>query len=205
MAGDETGEIMHFELPELPYAKDALEPHLSARTVEIHYERHHRGYLDKLRGLIEGTPDADRELAELVRSSSGPVFDNAAQVWNHTFYWHSMTPGGGGEPTGAIAEALVESFGSVEAFRARFLEAAQLFGSGYVWLSFDPASDRLVVEAMKDADSPLLTDRVPLLAMDVWEHAYYLDYQNERPRYAQAFLDHLVSWSFANENYEKRA
>ena len=195
---------MKFELPPLPYAKSSLEPHLSARTLEMHYERHHRGYLEKLKGLIEGTPEAESDLLDLVLGSTGAVYNNAAQVWNHSFYWDGMTPDGGGEPTGALGDALVERFGSVEAFREEFVSrAVGLFGSGYVWLVFDPAAGRLEIDALKDADHPLLSDRVPILNMDVWEHAYYLDHQNRREVYARAFLDHLVNWRFANENFEK--
>ena len=195
---------MKFELPALPYAKDALEPHLSAKTLEFHYERHHRGYLEKLRGLVEGTPDEHLELTDLVTQASGAVFNNAAQVWNHTFYWNSMEPDGGGEPSGRLAEAIVRSFGSLAAFRKEFVErAAGLFGSGYVWLTFDPAAERLAIEPMKDADNPLLVERVPLLTMDVWEHAYYLDHQNRRPQYAEAFVDHLANWGFAQDNLRK--
>ncbi len=197
---------MRFELPALPYAKNALEPHLSARTLEVHYERHHRGYLEKLRGLIEGTLEENFELTELVKEATGATFQNAAQVWNHSFYWNSMRPGGGGEPTGRIAAAIDRSFGSFGDFREHFVDrAVRLFGSGYVWLSFDPKGEYLVLDGMKDADSPLLVDRVPLLGMDVWEHAYYLDYKNARNRYAESFLAHLANWDFANENLEKAA
>jgi len=195
---------MKLELPALPYAKGALEPHLSARTLEFHYERHHRGYLEKLRGLVAGTPDEHLELTDLVTQSSGAVFDNAAQVWNHTFYWNSMAPDGGGEVSGPLGEAIVGSFGSFAAFRKEFVaRAAGLFGSGYVWLTFDPTAERLAIEPMKDADNPLLVERVPLLTMDVWEHAYYLDYQNRRPQYAEAFVDHLANWAFAQDNLRK--
>ena len=195
---------MTFELPALPYAKDALEPHLSAETLELHYERHHRGYLEKLRDLVAGTPDEHLELTDLVTQASGAVFNNAAQVWNHTFYWQSMAPDGGGEPPGRLGEAIVRSFGSFAAFRKELVErAAGLFGSGYVWLTFDPAAERLAIEPMKDADNPLLVERVPLLTMDVWEHAYYLDYQNRRPQYAEAFVDHLANWGFAQDNLRK--
>ncbi len=195
---------MKFELPPLPYALDGLEPHLSAKTLQFHYGRHHQGYLDKLRGLIEGTPDEQQTLEELVRTSSGAIFNNAAQVWNHSFYWQSMSPRGGGQPRGELARRIEADFESYAGFEKRFNEAAtRLFGSGYVWLSHDPKRDHLVLEASKDADSPLLAERVPLLGMDVWEHAYYLDYQNRRDTYARVFLEHLVNWSFAEENLEK--
>jgi Fe-Mn family superoxide dismutase len=195
---------MNFQLPALPYAKDALEPHVSARTIEVHYERHHRGYLEKLQGLIGGTPDEARELTDLVTHASGPVFENAAQVWNHTFYWQSMVPGGGGEPSGPLSEAIRRSFGAYGAFRDEFAErAVRLFGSGYLWLTYDPAGERIHLQPMKDADNPLLVEHVPLLALDVWEHAYYLDYQNARARYAEAFLSHLANWRFAAASLEK--
>ena len=195
---------MRFELPDLPYARDALEPYLSSATLDLHYDRHHRGYLEKLKGLIEGSPEEHLELADLLTRSEGAVYNNAAQVWNHTFYWNSMTPDGGDEPTGRLAEAVAASFGSVEAFRKQFVErAVGLFGSGYVWLTADPESGALAIEGLKDADNPLLAGRVPLLAMDVWEHAYYLDHQNARNAYAEAFVTHLVNWGFAGENLEK--
>ena len=197
---------MKFELPKLPYPMDALEPHLSATTLEYHYERHHRGYLEKLRGLIEGTPDEHLELTDLVTQASGAVFNNAAQVWNHSFYWQSMAPDGGGEPSGRLGEAIVRTFGSTAAFREEFTDrAVRLFGSGYLWLTYDPAVERIALEPLKDADNPLLVERVPLLAMDVWEHAYYLDYQNARNRYAEAFVSHLANWRFADANLEKAA
>ena len=136
-----------------------------------------------------------------MRGSSGAVFNNAAQVWNHTFYWNSMSPDGGGEPGGRLGAALAASFGSFASFRKEFAErAVGLFGSGYVWLSLDPETDRLAIEPLKDADNPLLAGRVPLLGLDVWEHAYYLDHQNARNRYVEAFLDHLAHWRFAESN-----
>jgi Fe-Mn family superoxide dismutase len=180
---------MKFELPELPYAIGDLEPHLTAKTLEFHYDRHHRGYLEKLRSLIEGTPRETSELSDLVISTSGDIFNNAAQVWNHTFYWNSMAPDGGGQPSGRIDQAIVRSFGSFATFQKEFIASAVgLFGSGYVWLTFDPEQERVAIEPMKDAQSPLLVGRAPLLCMDVWEHAYYLDYQNVRQRYVEAFL-----------------
>ncbi len=195
---------MKFELPPLPYAMDALAPHLSARTLEFHYDRHHRGYLAKLHGLIDGTPEAQMELVDLVTKATGATFNNAAQVWNHTFYWESLSPDGGGAPKGRVAEAISGSFGSIASFRERFAETAlNLFGSGYVWLSFDPATERLLIEGSKDAGNPLQLERIPLLGLDVWEHAYYLDYQNARNGYVGAFLERLVNWHFAEQNLEK--
>jgi len=195
---------MNFELAPLPYPVDALEPHLSARTLEIHHGRHHRGYLEKLETAIAGTPLERRELEEIMLDASGPIFESAAQVWNHDFYWKSMTPGGGGVPTGAIGATLVDAFGHQRAFRERFMaEATSLFGSGYVWLALDPGSGGVEVVTTHDADNPLLGGRIPLLCMDVWEHAYYLDHQNLRKRYTELFLDHLVNWSLAQENLRR--
>jgi Fe-Mn family superoxide dismutase len=192
---------MEFELRPLPYAKDALAPHISARTLDVHYEKHHRGYLRKLEGLIGGKPEAEKSLEEIVRSSRrGPVFENAAQVWNHTFSWESMAPGGGGAPRGRIAERIRTDFGSYPAFRARFIDTATgLFGSGYVWLHLDPATGWLRLDARPNANSPLVEGSAPILACDVWEHAYYLDYQNGRQAYVEAFLDGLVCWERAEE------
>jgi Fe-Mn family superoxide dismutase len=192
---------MTFDLSPLPYTLDALEPHVSARTLEFHYRRHHRGYLEKLRGLIEGAPDERLELTDLVLQAEGGIYSNAAQVWNHDFYWNSMSPSGGGESSARIGEALIDSFGSVEAFRKEFLNrAVSLFGSGSLWLTFDRETGELALDGLKDADNPLRHGRFPLLGMDVWEHAYYLDYQNARDRYVEAFLDHLANWRFADEN-----
>jgi Fe-Mn family superoxide dismutase len=189
-----------FEIPDLPYATDALAPHIGARTVELHYGRHHQGYLRKLRGLIEGKPEAEKSLEELITSSDGDVFNNAAQVWNHTFYWRSMRPGGGGRPTGPVREVLERAFGSHADFAREFAEAANgEFGSGWAWLVKD-ARGRLRVQKSSDAENPLQQGHHPLLTLDVWEHAYYLDYQNERDRYVQAFLDHLLDWDFVARN-----
>lgn len=193
--------IMEFEIPPLPYAKDALEPHVSAETLELHYEKHHRGYLDKLRKGIEGKPEAEKSLEDLIQSASGDVFNNAAQVWNHSFYWMSMHPDGGGEPEEAAITGLIDSsFGSYDAFREAFADAANgEFGSGWAWLVRDPAG-RLRVRSSSDADNPLRKNLVPLLTLDVWEHAYYVDYRNERARYVDAFLDHLLNWDFVAAN-----
>jgi len=191
---------MKFEIPPLPYPKDALEPHLGAETLELHYEKHHKGYLEKLRKALEGRPEAKLSLAEIVRTSTGNVFNNAAQVWNHDFYWLSLRPDGGGKPEGELLERVEKSFGSVEAFRQEFAEAANgEFGSGWAWLVKDPL-DRLKVINSSDADNPLQQGLVPLLTLDVWEHAYYLDFRNERARYVEAFLDHLLNWDFVAAN-----
>jgi len=188
------------EMPPLPYPKNALAPHIGAETVELHYEKHHKGYLEKLTKLVRGKPEADRSLEELIRSASGEVFNNAAQVWNHNFYWLSMKPGGGGEPTDDLAREIDASFGSYRNFREQFAKAAiGEFGSGWAWL-VKGAQDRLYVCNSDDAENPLQRDLMPLLTIDVWEHAYYLDYRNERKRYVEAFLDHLLNWDFAASN-----
>ncbi len=194
---------MKFELDPLPYEMNALEPHISARTLEFHYGKHHQTYLDKLQGLIKDDPLADQSLEEIIRHSSGGVFNNAAQVWNHSFYWNSMAPDGGGEPEGELARLISSEFGSIDDFKEKFSTAAKgAFGSGWAWLVVTP-DKRLQIVTTSNADNPLCQDHTPLLTLDVWEHAYYLDYQNKRPDYVQAFLEHLVNWQFAQENLEK--
>lgn len=193
---------MKLELAPLPYAEDALDPYLSARTVHTHHAKHHAGYVDKLWKLIQGTPDDQLSLEELIRTSTGEVFNNAAQVWNHDFYWRSMKPGGGGRPGNALCSRLVESFGSVSSCKNAIAEAAaDQFGAGWAWLVQD-GRGRLRVESSANAENPLQNGFVPLLAIDVWEHAYYLDYQSERDRYVRGFLDHLLNWEFVAENLE---
>jgi Fe-Mn family superoxide dismutase len=190
------------ELSPLPYAEGALAPHLSARTLHEHYGSHHQGYLDKLAKLIRGKPEENLSLEELVRTSTGDVFDCAAQVWNHDLYWRSMRPGGGGSPGKALSTQLAERFGSVATCKQRLAEAANgRFGSGWAWLSLD-AGGRLGIESSSNAENPLKDGGVPLLALDVWEHAYYLDYQGERDRYVRGFLDHLIDWKFVAETLE---
>lgn len=194
---------MKIELPPLPYSKDALEPHISSGTVNVHYDKHHRGYVNKLQKAIEGTPLAEKTLEEIIRSSQGPVFNNAAQVWNHTFYWSSMAPNGGGQPTGEIGAAIERGFGSYQDFKQKFAEAAAgHFGSGWAWLVRD-GDNRLQIISTHDADTPLTRGLRPLLTIDVWEHAYYLDYKNERPTYVQRFIDGLIHWDFAAENLRR--
>jgi Fe-Mn family superoxide dismutase len=190
---------MAIELPPLPWAENALAPHISAETIQYHYGKHHKTYVDKLNAAIEGTPQASKSLEQIVKSSEGGVFNNAAQVWNHTFYWSSMKPGGGGKPNGAIADAIQESFGGYDAFRKAFADAATTqFGSGWAWLVKDGA--KLAVVKTPNAETPLTTSAKPILTIDVWEHAYYIDYRNARPKYIDTFLDSLVSWDFANKN-----
>jgi Fe-Mn family superoxide dismutase len=194
-------EDMKFELTPLPWDPGALEPYLSAHTIDVHYNRHHRGYLEKLEKAIGDSELADLDLIEIIRRTDGSTFNWAAQVWNHDFYWQSMRPRGGGNPTGALAEALVASFGSIDHFRKEFAKAAESeFGSGWAWLVQHPGGDLRVVST-DDAENPVQDGRLtPLLTIDVWEHAYYLDYENERGKYIDAFLTHLVNWQFAQDN-----
>jgi Fe-Mn family superoxide dismutase len=204
-------EISHmaFELPDLPYARDALEPHISANTLDFHHGKHHKGYVDKLNAAVEGTDLASASLEDVIRKSWADknmgVFNNAAQTWNHTFYWNSMAPSGGGAPTGEIAKLIERDFASYNGFKDAFAEAgATQFGSGWAWLV--AKNGKLEVRKTLNAETPLTEDGVtPLLTMDVWEHAYYLDYQNKRPDYIAAFLDHLVNWSFAEANLKTAA
>ncbi|MFP4207801.1 MAG: superoxide dismutase [Wenzhouxiangella sp.] len=190
---------MAFSLPDLPYAKDALEPHISAETLEYHYGKHHKTYVDKLNGLVEGTDAANQSLEDIIRSSSGGLFNNAAQVWNHTFYWHCLSPNGGGAPSGKLAELIDRDFGSFEAFVEKFNESAVgNFGSGWTWLVQNPDGSLAIVNT-DDAETPLTGTAKPLLTCDVWEHAYYVDYRNARPKYLEAFWK-LVNWDFAASN-----
>ena len=191
---------MAFELPALPYAQNALQPHISAETLEFHYGKHHKTYVDKLNGLVDGTDLAGKSLEEVVRASQGPVFNNAAQVWNHTFYWNCLSPNGGGEAKGAAARAIDSAFGSFAAFKEQFTNSdVNNFGSGWTWL-VKGADGKLAIVNTGNAATPL-TDKgvVPLLTVDVWEHAYYIDYRNARPKYMDAFWA-LVNWDFVNAN-----
>ena len=190
---------MAFSLPELPYSKDALAPHISVETIDYHYGKHHQAYVTKLNAAIEGTADADKSLEDLIKSSSGGIFNNAAQVWNHTFYWNCLSPNGGGEPTGKVAEAINASFGSFENFKKEFSDkAATLFGSGWAWL-VQGADGKLAIAQTANAGCPLTDGHTPLLTCDVWEHAYYVDYRNARPDYIAAFWN-LVNWDFVEKN-----
>jgi Fe-Mn family superoxide dismutase len=194
---------MRFELPPLPYPKDALEPHLGAETLEYHYEKHHRGYLKKLQQAIADTPLASHDLEEILVTADGSVFNNAAQVWNHDFYWRCMTPRGGGDPPATLRGDLERAFGSVDGFKKKMVSAAVAqFGSGYVWL-YSGFDGRLAVRATHDAMNPLLDGVMPLFTIDLWEHSYYLDYHNERERYVQAVLDHLIDWRFVVDGREQ--
>jgi Fe-Mn family superoxide dismutase len=192
---------MNFELPPLPYPKDALEPYISRQTLEFHYEKHHRGYLDKLKKAVIGTPYATKTLEEIIRTADKPeIFNNAAQVWNHTFYWNSMRPRGGGKPPERVATLLKKSFNSIELFSREIVEAAEArFGSGYVWL-IQSDRNKLEIVTTGNADNPLKQGKRPLLTVDVWEHAYYLDYQNRRADHVEAFVQHLLNWEFIERN-----
>jgi Fe-Mn family superoxide dismutase len=190
---------MEFELPPLPYAKDALAPHISAETLEFHYGKHHKAYIDKLKSLLEGKPEAGKTLEEIILGSEGGVFNNAAQVWNHTFYWNSLKPGGGGAPTGDLAAAIDRDFGSLDKFKELFTAAAiGQFGSGWAWLVSE--GDKLKITTTGNADLPLKHGQKALLTCDVWEHAYYIDFRNARPKYLETFLNSLVNWDFALAN-----
>ncbi len=191
---------MAFTLPELPYAKDALAPHISAETLDFHHGKHHNAYVTKLNELVAADPSlAGKSLEDLIRTTSGGVFNQAAQVWNHTFYWHSMKPGGGGEPTGAIAVGIMKAFGSFADFKTKFSAAAVgQFGSGWAWLVKN-GSGALEIVATSNAGCPLTDNKTPILTCDVWEHAYYIDYRNARPKYVETWWN-LVNWDHANKN-----
>ncbi len=191
---------MSFKLPELPYAMDGLAPHISKETLEFHYGKHHNAYVTKLNAAVEGKAEANKSLEELVRTTSGGVFNNAAQVWNHTFYWHCMSPNGGGEPQGALADAINHSFDSFDAFKKELSDkAATLFGSGWAWVVKE--GDGVAIVQTKDADNPLTQNKTPILTIDVWEHAYYIDYRNARPDYIGAFWN-LVNWEFVEKQLQ---
>ncbi|CNC37461.1 superoxide dismutase [Yersinia frederiksenii] len=190
---------MSFELPALPYAQNALEPHISAETLEYHYGKHHNTYVVNLNNLIKDTEFAGKTLEEIIKTANGGIFNNAAQVWNHTFYWHCLSPNGGGEPTGKVADAINQSFGSFAEFKAQFTDAAvKNFGAGWTWL-VKKADGTLAIVSTSNAATPLTTSDKPLLTVDVWEHAYYIDYRNARPKYLENFWA-LVNWSFVEKN-----
>ncbi|NIC07615.1 superoxide dismutase [Billgrantia bachuensis] len=191
---------MAFELPALPYEKNALEPHISAETLEYHYGKHHQAYVNKLNELTEGTDDANKSLEEIIQSSSGGLFNQAAQVWNHTFYWHCLAPNGGGEPTGALAEAINAKFGSFAKFKETFnANAVANFGSGWTWL-IKTADGGVDIVNTSNADTPIAHGQTPLLTIDVWEHAYYIDYRNARPKYLENVWN-VLNWDFVAQNF----
>ena len=196
---------MSIEFPVLPYASDALEPYVSAATLGFHHGKHHKAYVDKLNAAVSGTAydglSLEKIIASAYEASDTAVYNNAAQSWNHTFLWHSMSPQGGGAPAGPLSDAIDARFGSLDGFRQAFRDAALgQFGSGWTWLV--RTAQGLDIVSTGNADSPTMNGLVPLLTLDVWEHAYYLDYQNKRDTYVDAFLEHLINWKFAAENYE---
>ena len=198
---------MAIQLPSLPYVESALEPNYSAKTISFHYGKHHKAYVDNLNKLIAGTPIEGKLLEEIILASAGDssrvgMFNNSAQVWNHTFFWNCMKPAGGGKPQGDLARRIDATFGSYEKFAEQFKAAAVgRFGSGWAWLVSDGGA--LKITSTANADTPLASKQTALLTVDVWEHAYYLDYQNRRPDFVQAFLDHLVNWEFVAGNLAK--
>ena len=190
---------MEHLLPKLPYANDALAPNISAETIEYHYGKHHKTYVDNINRLIQGTEFANATLEDIIRKATGGIFNNAAQVWNHTFYWNCLSPRGGGEPTGAAAAAITKSFGSFKDFQEKFTNAAVThFGSGWAWLVKN-ADGSLAIETTSNAATPLKDGKKALLTCDVWEHAYYIDYRNARAKYVEAFWK-LLNWDFVNAN-----
>jgi Fe-Mn family superoxide dismutase len=195
---------MSFKLPELPWSDDALAPHISANTIGFHYGKHHATYVANLNKLTEGTPLAGKNLEEVIRETAKDaarigVFNNAAQTWNHTFFWNSMKPNGGGKPSGSVLDGIISTYGSYDKFTEEFAtKAATVFGSGWAWLVDNRG--KLEIVQTRNADTPLTESMKPLLTIDVWEHAYYLDYQNRRPDFIKTFLDRLVNWDFAAAN-----
>ena len=191
---------MAFELPALPYEKNALEPHLSAEALEYHYGKHHQAYVTKLNELTQGTGDENRPLEEIIKSASGELFNQAAQVWNHTFYWHCLSPDGGGQPAGELAEAIAAKFGSFDTFKDAFsAKAAANFAAGWTWL-IKTAEGGVDIVNTDDADTPIAHGQTPLLTIDIWEHAYYIDYRNARPKYLDAVWS-VVNWDFVAQNF----
>ena len=192
---------MEHQLPALPYAKDALAPHISAETMEFHYGKHHQTYVTNLNNLIKGTEFENAALEDIIKKSSGGIYNNSAQVWNHTFFWNSMKPNGGSAPKGALAEAIDKKWGSFDEFKKAFqASAVGNFGSGWTWL-VKKADGSVDIVNMGAAGTPLTTGDKALLTIDVWEHAYYIDYRNLRPKFVETFLDKLVNWEFAEKNF----
>lgn len=192
---------MAFTLPELPYDKGALAPYLSQETLEYHHGKHHNAYVTNLNALVEGSEFAGKSLEGIILASDGGIFNNAAQAWNHTFYWNGMKPGGGGAPTGDLAAAIDRDFGSFDNFKSEFTQAGVTqFGSGWAWLVLE--GGKLKVTKTGNADLPMKHGQVALLTVDVWEHAYYIDYRNLRPKYVESFLSNLVNWEFVADSYE---
>ena len=191
---------MGHKLPNLPYEKNALKPHISAETLEFHHGKHHQAYVTNLNNLIGGTEFENASLEEIIVKADGGIFNNAAQVWNHSFYWNCLSPNGGGEPTGAIAEKINKNFDSFENFKTEFTKTAvTTFGSGWAWLVKN-SDGSLSIESTSNAANPMQNGKTPLLTCDVWEHAYYVDYRNARPKYVDAFWN-LINWDFVNKNF----
>jgi superoxide dismutase, Fe-Mn family len=192
---------MSFELPDLPYGRGDLAPHISEETLDYHYGKHHQAYVTNLNNLVKDSEHEGMSLEDLIMSASGPLFNNAAQVWNHTFYWHCLSPNGGGEPSGELADKINKAFGSFDEFKAKFSEsAAKTFGSGWAWLVINSSGD-LEIRSTSNAKNPMTDGYKPLLTCDVWEHAYYVDYRNARPKYIEAFWN-LVNWGFASDQLD---
>lgn len=191
---------MEHKLPELPYAMNALEPHISQETLEYHYGKHHAAYVANLNKLIPGTEFENASLEDIIRKAEGGIFNNAAQVWNHSFYWNCLSPNGGGDPSGALADAIAQAFGSVDAFREQFsTSAATNFGSGWTWLVKN-SDGKLEIVNTSNAANPMTNGQTPIMTCDVWEHAYYIDYRNARPKYVESFWN-LVNWDFVAKNF----
>ncbi len=192
---------MEHKLPELPFGRDALAPTISAETIDYHYGKHHKTYVDNLNKLIPGTEFENASLEDIIKKASGGVFNNAAQIWNHTFYWNGLSPNGGGDPTGPLADAINKAFGSVTQFKEKFSAAAVgQFGSGWAWLVKNPDGS-LAIEATGNANNPMKDGKKPLLTCDVWEHAYYIDYRNARAKYVESFWK-IVNWRFVSQNFK---
>ena len=198
-----------FELPALPYDKDALQPHMSSETFSFHHEKHHNAYVQNLNKLLSESPMKEMGLEEIIKSSAkdpnkAGIFNNAAQIWNHSFFWHSMRANGGGKPSGVLLEKIEGDFGSYEEFAGKFKTAgATQFGSGWAWLVYDLSEGKLKVIKTPNAETPITEGQIPVLTCDVWEHAYYIDYQNKRPDYISVFLEHLANWEFAEDIFNK--
>lgn len=192
---------MAFALPKLPWSPASLAPYISAETIQYHYGKHHQAYVTKLNELVKGNDFEKKSLIEIIKTADGPMFNQAAQIWNHTFYWHSLSPEGGGEPGGPLKDRIVKDFGSFDSFRKQFSSVAVgHFGSGWAWLLYDPKSDALKIHQTHDAGNPIRDGAgIPLLTCDVWEHAYYIDYRNARAEYVENFWS-LANWKFANDN-----
>jgi Fe-Mn family superoxide dismutase len=193
---------MAFELPPLPYPKDALAPLISAETFDYHYGKHHQAYVTNLNAAIAGKPEEKKSLEEIILSSDGPLFNNSAQVWNHTFFWNSLKPKGGGKPGGDLAQAIERDFGGFDKFREQFVQTAvKQFGSGWAWLVAE--GGKLKITSTSNADLPMKHGQTALFTVDVWEHAYYIDYRNARQKFVEAVVDSLANWDFVGENLKK--